>query len=172
MKASTQVCQSCGSNLEGAVTSFGVLCRVCALRASCTPGTTSGGAQTTWAEVFPQLGVELTLRERDGESIYLARVLDGERDRQAVLQVVTGESLAAAGGVVGLGARVRDILEADLEGLTPILDSGDLADAFFESLAFFAGSGQFVAEVTQCLIEEIRRGTRPVGQAVREKSGE
>ena len=131
MKTETTQCLTCGSKVAG--TPLGALCLACVLRASRTPVADPHGAITTWAEVFPQLEVERTLRESEGYSIYLARVI-GDQDRaagKAVLQVVSGAPLERAGGAATLQTRAQRLAGQDSSGLASILDFGDLADAFF-----------------------------------------
>lgn len=130
MKA-TATCTTCGGELAGGASPLGNLCPACVIRASCTPETRTDGSLTTWAEVFPQLEVERILREEAGLSVYLAEVV-GEGDaRKAVLQVASGKRFAEAGGVAALTTRAQRLSTCEIEGLAPVLDFGDLADAFF-----------------------------------------
>jgi|GEM_PF-1035976 len=130
MKA-TATCSTCGGEISGGTTPLGVLCPACVIRASFTPFPTKEGPLTTWAEVFPQLEVERTLREEPGLSVYLTRVVDDHETRRAILQVASGCRLLESGGTRALTARSQRLGACDFDGLAPVLDFGDLADAFF-----------------------------------------
>lgn len=133
MISKTSQCETCGRQVPRTHSLFGDLCPACVLGVGRTPGSEFAEPRdtTTWAEVFPQLEVEATLVEANGLSIYRARVLDSDAPENAILQVLNGDALAAAGGPTLLEARMHYLASQPVEQLAPVLDFGDLADAFF-----------------------------------------
>ena len=133
MQVSPKSCANCGSEVDGSRSAYGSLCLACVLRSGYTPGSDPSGPATTWAEVFPQLEVERTLREEDGLSVYLAQTHESDTSGRAILQVVSGSQLASAGGAAALEDRVRRLaaVAREIDGIPRVLDSGDLGDAYF-----------------------------------------
>ena len=137
MIADTKTCGVCGGPLTGALAALGAVCPICVVRSTQLPtdfSDPSGTTTPTWAEVFPQLEIERALCGDENAPVYLARVVGEEETthtERAVLQIVTGAALTKAGGVSLLETRARKLSSVLPEGLLPILDFGDLSDAFF-----------------------------------------
>ncbi|MGK0185430.1 MAG: tetratricopeptide (TPR) repeat protein [Verrucomicrobiales bacterium] len=137
MIAQLKNCTACGSRLNGSVAGLGSVCPSCIVRAVRTPCVSHADTvsedvdTTTWADVFPQFRIERVLRKSDETPVYLARVEDEEPRKRVVIQIVTGTALEEAGGVPALTVRARKLAAYSFDGLLPVLDFGDLSDAFF-----------------------------------------
>ncbi|WP_193213237.1 serine/threonine-protein kinase [Luteolibacter marinus] len=135
----TTRCETCGKVVARSTSLLLPLCPACLLQAGRTPsgnrgkrpvaGTTVAG--TTWAEVFPQWRLEDRLHESDQEATFAVSVPDGEREEQAILQVLTGTALERAGGAAALEDRARRFATAGMDGVASILEFGDLCGAFY-----------------------------------------
>ena len=137
MIAELKNCTVCGSRLNGSVAGLGSVCPSCIVRAVRTPCASHANTvsedvdATTWADIFPQFEIERSLRKSDETPVYLARVEDEEPRKRVVIQIVTGKALEKAGGAPALTVRARKLAACQFDGLLPVLDFGDLSDAFF-----------------------------------------
>ena len=127
-------CQTCGTTLARPLPGFGQVCPSCVVLTAQTPAGASssrGTTTATWADAFPQLAI-LQLLQDDAEApVYLTALLGHDSPRHAVLQIVTGSILRQAAGAPVLQAHCQRLASAEIDGLLPVLDHGDLADAYF-----------------------------------------
>lgn len=128
-------CETCGTILCAQLPGIGAVCPSCVVRVAQTPAkeTPRGAAPTTasWAQVFPQLEIDQVLRSDLDCSVYLATLLVDNQCDKAVLQVVSGAAWQQAGGSRSLQMRAQQLASLEVDGLAPVLDHGDLADAYF-----------------------------------------